>query len=78
MSKLTRLKPKVSDLSLALEEFLLARQADGLAKRALNDYPGTLGSSWRPAATPALMKPYGKPPYTTSASRPRPATGTSS
>jgi len=36
--KITKLNPKVSDLSQALEEFLLARQADGLAQRTLNDY----------------------------------------
>lgn len=38
MAKLAKLNPKVFDLSLALEEFLLARQADGLAHRTLDDY----------------------------------------
>jgi len=38
MARLAKLNPKVCDLSLALEEFLLARQADGLAQRTLDDY----------------------------------------
>ncbi|MDN5347826.1 MAG: hypothetical protein PWP65_1390 [Clostridia bacterium] len=35
MPKLAKLNPKVFDLSLALEGFLLARRADGLAQRTL-------------------------------------------
>lgn len=43
MPKLAKLNPKVCDLSLALEEFLLARQADGLAQRTLDDYRWHVG-----------------------------------
>jgi len=38
MPRLAKLNPKVMDLSQALEEFLLAKQADGISKRTLDDY----------------------------------------
>jgi len=38
MTKVARLKPKVSDLRNALEEFLLFKAGDGAAKRTLADY----------------------------------------
>jgi hypothetical protein len=38
MARVAKLNPKVCDLSLALEEFLLAKQADGISQRTLDDY----------------------------------------
>lgn len=38
MAKVAKLNPKVLDLSHALEEFLLAKQADGVSQRTLDDY----------------------------------------
>ncbi|MDK2894243.1 MAG: integrase/recombinase XerD [Moorella sp. (in: firmicutes)] len=43
MPKLAKLNPKVCDLALALEEFLLARQADVLVQRTLDDYRWHVG-----------------------------------
>lgn len=38
MPKVARLKPRVSDLRNALDEFLLFKAGDGVAKRTLDDY----------------------------------------
>ncbi|MGB9660859.1 MAG: tyrosine-type recombinase/integrase [Moorellaceae bacterium] len=38
MPRLAKLNPKVVDLSQALEEFLLYKQADGISQRTLDDY----------------------------------------
>ncbi|MGB9662315.1 MAG: hypothetical protein ACPL5F_09925 [Moorellaceae bacterium] len=38
MDKIAKLNPKILELSLALEEFLLTKQADGLASSTLAVY----------------------------------------
>lgn len=38
MGRIAKLDPRVTDLSQALEEFLLFKQADGAAPRTLKDY----------------------------------------
>lgn len=38
MGRVVKLNPKVMDLSQALEELLLAKQADGIPQRTLDDY----------------------------------------
>lgn len=38
MPRLAKLNPKVVDLSQALEEFLIYKQADGISQRTLDDY----------------------------------------